>query len=641
MIPSGLRYWRLFPLAVLILVGTCSPMGSSVAAQKTGASRGKAGPESGVHAYELAPQALVTFTFDDAGTTVYDAAYPILTARGIPATFFFITSFLTDEWRANLRTLEGHGWEIGSHSRTHRNLIGLSPDEVSAELDQSKSDLEAAGLTVTGFAYPYGAGRDDPAILRQVKRRYAYARGIFPGYNMPIIQKYALKAQSATNATSVETMKSWVDSAIQNRQWLIIVMHNVDDLGGLYSTPPADLAALADYVKSKADAGDIKAVTAQDGVLRSSEPYWTPVHDANYHATDLVIMNDRVLWHLGSDVTDYLYDGYDWVENGKVRYYELNGNYETMSLLSDFSLQSIDSGQATAQFTLSAPEGDARTVSRVSVVLDRPFAEVSVVDFRGTPLKILSGKDLARRFSIVYDSLALDGSMENGLKNYATNSRNVYAFDTVTDLIRIITYLGPELQSEYAGRAYGEFRGKVIDGRAGLPRVSYVGGIRFPTLDLLAEAESGTLIGSAYYTAADASPGAGHTGIVLDGPDAAVKLEIAPPVAGDYMLSMRERGATPRDQYSYQIDSREPVTRTATGTTFGYENIRLQNFPARKHSLTLKSAAGQVVVDYVLLIPISRSAATPDGVEFPYDAAAQTYYSTSLPLLATFVELDR
>ena len=78
----------------------------------------------------------------------------------------------------------------------------MSNAELIEEVSQSKADLEAAGLTVTGFAYPYGTGSNDAAVIRQVKQHYSYARSVDPGNNAPIIKQYALKTQTVMSSTS-------------------------------------------------------------------------------------------------------------------------------------------------------------------------------------------------------------------------------------------------------------------------------------------------------------------------------------------------------------------------------------------------------------------------------------------------------
>lgn len=126
-----------------------------------------------------APKTLAV-TFDDAFASVYEQAYPILSALGMPATVFAPTSFMSerqplrwsgidhwlqtasaDELRGmswdDLGRLHEAGWEVGSHTRTHPRLTSLDDDEVRDELAESRHEI-ATNLSTTceTLAYPYG-----------------------------------------------------------------------------------------------------------------------------------------------------------------------------------------------------------------------------------------------------------------------------------------------------------------------------------------------------------------------------------------------------------------------------------------------------------------------------------------------------
>ena len=590
--------------------------------------------QADVRAFSLEPKPLVTLSFDDASHTVYDTAFPILDSHGIPATFYFMTSFLNDQWKAKLKDLENHGWEIGSHSRTHPNLTTLNDQELIEELSQSKADLEGAGLTITGFAYPFGAGGEDAAVLRQVKEYYSYARSVRPGNNAPIIKQYALKTQATTSSTHIETMKGWIDLAIAEKQHLIILMHTVDDTGNVYSISPAVLEELASYIHTRANAGEIEAVTTQEGVTRNSQTGWQPI-DAPLASiqSDMVITNGRILWYLGSKVVDYQHDGYEWVQSGSIRYYELNGKYHTIDIPSHIALESIGPDEATAEITLSSADGEAGVLGAVTLFRGSPLAEVRITSVRGTPQKLLIAKDLARRFSVNEGLLMTDGSLETGARAYGDSARSFFALESTTDLVHIVTHLQRKSHSEYSDHTQGEFRHGSISTPAELPYTWLVGGLVFDTFNLLAEAESSAVGGeNTFYTGADASPKTGNTGVILDD-NGAVSIQITPPAQGNYTLAIRRKAATAGDQYHYQIDGGEVFTRTVTDTSFGYDNIALPDLSAHSHIVTVSAVSGTVNVDYVLLVPTSRSANTPATIEFPADVARQAFDYVFLPLI--------
>jgi peptidoglycan/xylan/chitin deacetylase (PgdA/CDA1 family) len=121
----------------------------------------------------------VVVTFDDGYHSVLENAFPILSERGVPGTFFVPTrhignkpGWITDERHRDaserlltaeeLRYMRSHGALIGSHGVTHRPLTKISPGEIAAELSESRKTLsEMLGTDVTLFALPYGAGNAD------------------------------------------------------------------------------------------------------------------------------------------------------------------------------------------------------------------------------------------------------------------------------------------------------------------------------------------------------------------------------------------------------------------------------------------------------------------------------------------------
>jgi peptidoglycan/xylan/chitin deacetylase (PgdA/CDA1 family) len=102
-------------------------------------------------------------TFDDGYADVLHNAAPVLRRLGMPATMYVITDrpplvnsgFLS--W-GGVKELEREGFDIGSHTVTHRPLTSLSSQESVEELVRSRQELERhLGHPVQWLAYPHGA----------------------------------------------------------------------------------------------------------------------------------------------------------------------------------------------------------------------------------------------------------------------------------------------------------------------------------------------------------------------------------------------------------------------------------------------------------------------------------------------------
>jgi len=137
-------------------------------------------------------------TFDDGYANNFIQGFPILRDFGFRATLFVVVQTVgwDNHWHdpkseiripmiswAQLKELLKAGWEIGSHTMNHPNLIQLTLEEVRIEVEKSRriigEFLDEIPLT---FAYPYGKGEDVEAIRNVVKTAgYRLAVGIHSG----------------------------------------------------------------------------------------------------------------------------------------------------------------------------------------------------------------------------------------------------------------------------------------------------------------------------------------------------------------------------------------------------------------------------------------------------------------------------
>ena len=108
---------------------------------------------------ELPPKP-VLLTFDDGSATTYSTALPIMQRYGFTGVSYIVYYTIGLKHYMNvdqIRALHAAGWEIGSHSLSHKDLT-IPPYRQEDEIVQSRRMLEARlGVPILSFAYPFGA----------------------------------------------------------------------------------------------------------------------------------------------------------------------------------------------------------------------------------------------------------------------------------------------------------------------------------------------------------------------------------------------------------------------------------------------------------------------------------------------------
>ncbi|ONG73549.1 hypothetical protein BKK43_04055 [Bacillus cereus] len=215
---------------------------------------------------------LVTFVSDDGSKVDYENLRPISISKGVPFVSAIVTGSIGTENQmtvSQLKELKGLGWEMSSHTHTHRNLTTLPYEEVDYEVKKSKEVLDSLGLNCTTLCIPFGFYNDN--VLKASRKYLRGARSSDGGVNRSPLETFKLKSVVYAEETaidgatgfarnSLEWYKYNVDQAIATNGWVVFLMHsyNVD------STQLGYLSTLIDYIKSKS----IDIVTLDEGYNR-------------------------------------------------------------------------------------------------------------------------------------------------------------------------------------------------------------------------------------------------------------------------------------------------------------------------------------------------------------------------------------
>jgi peptidoglycan/xylan/chitin deacetylase (PgdA/CDA1 family) len=217
---------------------------------------------------------IVSINFDDGWTNQYTNGFAALQAAGLNATFFMISGELTDQpaymSTAQMLQIQAAGNEIGAHTVHHCDLTGQQTDDaincplaitaaqIQSEMADSKTQLQTAlgGVQVTDFAYPYGAFNANTISLGQ-SIGYLSQRSVIGGLNTKdTLNLTQVKIHEVDSNITTAQVQAWVDEAIANNGWLVLVYHEIattptDPSDALYMTTPTDLSAQLNYIKGK------------------------------------------------------------------------------------------------------------------------------------------------------------------------------------------------------------------------------------------------------------------------------------------------------------------------------------------------------------------------------------------------------
>ncbi|MCZ6676150.1 MAG: polysaccharide deacetylase family protein [Candidatus Poribacteria bacterium] len=136
------------------------------------------------------PDRLIVLTFDDGVKSQFTFAAPLLKQYGFGATFFITEGlgFLKDKQRymtwEEVWELHLAGFEIGNHTRHHRNVNDQSQDELAADLDHIDQRCKEYGIPVPQiFCYP-GYSNGPGAVEVLMEKGFCFARrGVAPEFS--------------------------------------------------------------------------------------------------------------------------------------------------------------------------------------------------------------------------------------------------------------------------------------------------------------------------------------------------------------------------------------------------------------------------------------------------------------------------
>jgi len=207
---------------------------------------------------------IVSLTFDDGWLSQYDYARPILDRYDIKGTFYIITENIKSTLPgrfgpAEILALQAGGHEIGAHTVSHPNLFYTFPWK-GHEILSSKHDLAGIGVEAQSFAYPYG--NHHWLVRRMVKKSgFSNSRVVDGRFNGTNRNQWLISGKCISNTTTISKVRSWIQTAIEKKYFLVLIFHQVEENPPSYGCTPSFLEEICQLLIS----ADLPTATLSDG----------------------------------------------------------------------------------------------------------------------------------------------------------------------------------------------------------------------------------------------------------------------------------------------------------------------------------------------------------------------------------------
>lgn len=175
---------------------------------------------------------LCSIWFDDGWESTYTTAYPVMEQYNIKGILSIVSAqvnlplFCSD---AQLEQMYASGWDFVNHTGLHKDLGSIDSQEVEDEIKTCFEYLETKGYTraLSHFVPPYCSTNDS---VDEIISNYAVtSRPSWSTFNyLPITSPLKLGFMEATADIPPEKVFEWIDHAIENDLWLVLLFHSIE-----------------------------------------------------------------------------------------------------------------------------------------------------------------------------------------------------------------------------------------------------------------------------------------------------------------------------------------------------------------------------------------------------------------------------
>jgi len=207
--------------------------------------------------------ALCTLWHDDGYESFYTKVYEYLKTKNMRAVSALIGEYIGESNFLDIpkiKEMMSYGMEFINHTYSHVNLTTLSLLQAEYEVAKGLETLLNLGAGKSAYYLSVPGSHTNDAV-NAIFKKYATVCKLRTGLErIPVFEPMNLQRQLPEQTTPVSTITGWIDTAIANKLWLILVFHNIKDVpSDQYDYATANYNAVIDYLDT--NSASIKTVT--------------------------------------------------------------------------------------------------------------------------------------------------------------------------------------------------------------------------------------------------------------------------------------------------------------------------------------------------------------------------------------------
>lgn len=207
---------------------------------------------------------LIVFTFDDAFTTDYTFAYPLLTSNGFKGTSYVATSWVGGDrfctWEQLKEMYNSGQWDLQCHTHTHPMMGWQDEERLRYEIETVNDTFVAQGLPIPKHhAYPYG---DTSELSIDVLNEYRLTQRLTGAYRnhtnsrdnlindeFGLVKGVSIDTQSEDRLQLVKDVIQW---GYNTRKVIVVYCHQIvpEPTDYAYQISEHYLTEIVNFVKS-------------------------------------------------------------------------------------------------------------------------------------------------------------------------------------------------------------------------------------------------------------------------------------------------------------------------------------------------------------------------------------------------------